>query len=134
MANSQDPDQILWKFRRSVFVWPSAYFIWHIFLFKSFCKPFTTFPHTANLQQTTLKMSTKHIVNLYNCRYNYWKKVETLWQKVKLLVLSNFSSCHDVFKSRPLQMCQKRWERVNVSSVHGSTVIVVVIILWWNAI
>ena len=26
---------------------------------------------TANLQQITLKMTTKNMENLYNCRYNY---------------------------------------------------------------
>ena len=52
-------------------------------------------PHTTNLQQTALKLS-KHMENLYNFRYNYWKK----------LFLSNFTFCHDVFKSRLLQMSQ----------------------------
>ena len=47
--------------------------------------------------------------NLYNCRYNYWEKLKAFWQKEKLLVLGNFSFCHDVFKSRLLQM------RLNVS-------------------
>ena len=31
---------------------------------------------------------------------------KTLWQKEKLLVLSNFSFCHNVFKSLLLRMCQ----------------------------
>ena len=35
---------------------------------------------------------------------SYNKKLKTLWQKKKLLVLSNFSFWHDVFKSRLLQM------------------------------
>ena len=44
--------------------------------------------------------------NLYKCRHNYSKKLYTLWQKEKLLVLSNFSFCYIVFKSRLLQMRQ----------------------------
>ena len=45
----------------------------------------------------------KNMENFYNCRCNYWKKLKTLCQKEKLLVLSNFSYCHNVFKSRLLQ-------------------------------
>ena len=48
----------------------------------------------------------KSMKSLYNCRYNYWKKLKTLLQKEKLLVLSNLTFCHDVFKSRLLQKCQ----------------------------
>ena len=36
--------------------------------------------------------------NLYNCMYDYCKKLKTLWQKEKLLVLSIFSFCQDVFQ------------------------------------
>ena len=37
-------------------------------------KPLIPFPHTANLQQTTLKMSIKIMENFYNCRYKYCMK------------------------------------------------------------
>ena len=37
----------------------------------------------------------------------YWKKLKTLWQKEKLLILSNFFFCQNVFKSRLLQIRQK---------------------------
>ena len=73
------------------------------------------FLHEANLQQTTLKILVKNMRNLYKWRYNYWNKLKTLWQKVNLLVLSNNSICHNVFKSPLLQMCQNvsiMWERV----------------------
>ena len=70
-------------------------------IFYSWFKPFT---HTANQQQTTLKSSTKKYGHLYNCRYNYYEKFKTLWQKEKLLASSNFSYCHNVFKSRLLQV------------------------------
>ena len=46
------------------------------------------------------------MVNLYNCRFNYWKKLKTLWQKEILLVFINFSFCHDVFKSHLQQRCR----------------------------
>ena len=36
--------------------------------------------------------------------YHYWKELKTLWQKKKLLVLSNFYFCHNDFKSHLLQM------------------------------
>ena len=63
------------------------------------------FPHTSKLQQTTFE-------NIYSRSgksvemkvYLLKKKLKTLWQKKKLLVLSNFSFCHDVFKSWLLQM------------------------------
>ena len=43
------------------------------------------FPHTSNMQMTTLK---------------------TLWQMKKLLIISNFSFCHIIFKTILLQMRQ----------------------------
>ena len=36
--------------------------------------------------------------------YNYLRELKTLWQKEKLLVLRNFCLCHNVFKSRLLQI------------------------------
>ena len=54
--------------------------------------------------------------DLFNCRYiyNYWKNLKTLWQKEKLLVLSNFFFCHDVFESSGAGCVKIRllWERV----------------------
>ena len=38
---------------------------------------------------------------------NNWKRLKTLWQREKLLIMSNFSFCPNVFKSRLLQMRQK---------------------------
>ena len=75
-------------------------FLWRISI--ALPRYFNPFSHTANLQQTTLKMSTKNMEHIYNCRNNYWKKLKTLWQMEKLLVLSNFSFCHDILKSRLL--------------------------------
>ena len=64
------------------------------------------FPHTRNLKQTTLKTS----INIQKISRNYGiiteKGFKTFWQKGKLLVLSNFFFCHNVFKSRLLQMHQ----------------------------
>ena len=40
-------------------------------------------------------------------RISLQKELKTLWQREKLLVLSNFSFCHDVFKSRQMQGRQK---------------------------
>ena len=63
-------------------------------------------PHTTNLQQTTLKTSRQNHGNPHKWKYNYWK-LKTMWQKEKLLVLSNFSFCHIVFNWCLLQTCQK---------------------------
>ena len=57
------------------------------------------FPHTTNLQQVTLNIFCQNIEILYNRMDNlYDKKWETLWQKEKFVVLSNFLFCHYVFK------------------------------------
>ena len=77
---------------------------------------------TFSLQQTSLNLSHiqliccrrlskqkgKNTENLSKWNYNDWKKLKTKWQKEKLLVLSNFSFCHNVFKSCRLQRRQKR--------------------------
>ena len=62
---------------------------------------FNPFPHTTILQQTTLNIFCQKEENLYNCIIEwitYDKKWKTLWQKEKLLDLSNFFFCHYVFK------------------------------------
>ena len=33
---------------------------------------------------------------LYEWKYKYWIKVKTLWPKEKLLIINNFSYCHNV--------------------------------------
>ena len=38
--------------------------------------------------------------------YYYWKELKTLWQKEKLLIISNLTVSHYVFKSCLLQMFQ----------------------------
>ena len=48
-----------------------------------------------------------YMENLYKWKFDYWIKLKTLWQKEKLLIMSNFSFCHNVFKSHLLQMRQK---------------------------
>ena len=37
---------------------------------------------------------------------NFYKRVKTLWEKDKLLVTSNFSFSHSVFKRLVLQICK----------------------------
>ena len=64
------------------------------------------FPHTSNLQQTTLKRSGQNTENSYEWKHNYWIYLKTLRQQKKLLIMSNFLFCHIVFKSRLLHMCQ----------------------------
>ena len=41
--------------------------------------------------------------------YSYLIEQKTLWEKQKLLVMSNFSFSHNVFKSRLLLMCQNEY-------------------------
>ena len=84
-------------------------FLVHILIFSPFLNPF---PHTANLQQTTLRMSTKNMENLYNCRYNYWKKLKTLCQKEKLIVWAISPFVTMFWKV----VCW--WERVNQGNLY----------------
>ena len=41
----------------------------------------------------------KHVGNNYKYKYTYGMKLKTLWQKEKLLIMSKFSFCYNVFKS-----------------------------------
>ena len=36
----------------------------------------------------------------YKWKFNYQKELKILWQKEKLLIMSNFFICHNLFKSR----------------------------------
>ena len=97
--------KILWQknLRRNCLnlIMSNFYVFWHnvfIYLFLITSLPFNPFPHTTILQQTTLNTFCQKIENLYNWMDDLWLKVETLCQKEKLLVLSNFSFCHYVFK------------------------------------
>ena len=66
-----------------------------------------TLSHIQQNYSTQLrKHLSKNMENLYKWKYNYWKMLKRLWQKEKLLVLSNCSFCHNFFKSRLLQMPQ----------------------------
>ena len=49
----------------------------------------------------------KHVKNLYKWKHSYWIVLKTLLQKEEVVIISNISFCHDVFKSCPLKMCQK---------------------------
>ena len=66
-------------------------------------KTLNPFPHMTNLQQTTLNI----FVKKWKISIIEWitndLKWKTLWQKEKLLIMSNFFFCYNVFKSRLLQ-------------------------------
>ena len=62
-------------------------------------------PLKIDLQQPTLKMFTKNMENLYNCSYNYWKKLKTFWPREK---------CFQKSSAADASNCVYRWERVNV--------------------
>ena len=57
------------------------------------------FLHITNLQQMILKTSRLNYGTSIFGKFNYWKKFKTLWQMEKLLIMSNFSFCYNVFKS-----------------------------------
>ena len=50
-----------------------------------------------------------NVNNIDKWGYNYLMEMKTLWEKEKLLVTSNFSSSHNVFKSCLLLMCQNEY-------------------------
>ena len=78
--------------------------------------PLSISPYRTILQQTTLKSSGD----------KYGKSIsrilKTLWQKEKLLIMRDFFLCHNVFKSRLLQSCQK-WVSVFRTGYW----------VWWNS-
>ena len=45
-------------------------------------------------------ISAKNIKYLHKWEFNNWIELKTLWLKGKLLIMSNFPFCHNVFKSR----------------------------------
>ena len=85
----------------------------------SFINPF---PHTTNLQQMTFENIYSRYGKSQEMIVTLLKKVESLWQKEKLLIMSNFPFNHNVFKSRLLQTRQnastsgKRLKHVNRES------------------
>ena len=52
---------------------------------------------------------------------NYWKESTTIWQKRKLLTVSNFSFCHDLFKLSPLRMSLHVWKGKICSQYYNKT-------------
>ena len=65
--------------------------------------------YTLNLsliQQICSKQPSKHLglfmENLYKEMFHYWKEFK-MWQKMKLLIMNNFSFCHNILKSRLLR-------------------------------
>ena len=63
------------------------------------------------IQQINSRQLWKHLVknmkNLYKWKFNHWKELKTLRQKVKLLIMSNFTFCQKSFKSQKSSACGK---------------------------
>ena len=78
-------------------------------------KTLNLFPHT------TMNIFCQNMLNLYNWMDNsYDWKWKTLWQKEKLLILSNFFFCHYVFKRPSAAKASESVfmrERVNLSCI-----------------
>ena len=53
----------------------------------------------------------KKCKNLIKWKYHYWIELKTLWQRKELLIMSNFSFCHNVFNNCLLQKHPKVSER-----------------------
>ena len=49
----------------------------------------------------------KIMEHIFYVKFNYRNELNTLWQKDKLIIISNISICHIVFKSRLLQRPEK---------------------------
>ena len=77
----------------------------YLHIFSQRLNPFT---HTTNLQQTLYHFFfiLDSVENLNKWKNNYLLNLRMLWQKVKLLIMSNVSIFHNVFKSCMLKMCQ----------------------------
>ena len=68
------------------------------------CWPFPTYNQFTADDFKNLLANVKHIHHL---EFNYQNELNTLWQKEKLLALSNFSFWNNVFKIRLLWSLQK---------------------------
>ena len=82
-----------------------------------------TFSHIQKIcNRQTLKTLTQKY--LYKWKFNYWIKLQILLQKKKLLIMSNFTFCHNVFKSRQIVSACGKWlmfslpEQIHQSSFH----------------
>ena len=56
-------------------------------------------PQTTHLPQTTLKTLTETFRNSLKMKEHLLNKVVNIVKKEKLIIMSNFSYCHNVFKS-----------------------------------
>ena len=64
-----------------------------------------SYPHIVFIKYSLIfcsrrsfKQSGKVMKNPNKWKFNYWKELKTLWQKEKLLIISNISFFHNVFK------------------------------------
>ena len=68
----------------------------------------------SHIQQICSRLLWKHthknMETFFKWKYNYKIVLKKLWQMEKLFMMSNFSICQDVFRSRLLQ----RWQKASV--------------------
>ena len=70
-------------------------------------KVFNLLPHMPILGSANSAANKDTVSKIWtNGGYNYLIELKTLWEKEKLLVTSNFSFSHSVFKSCLMLMCQ----------------------------
>ena len=67
---------------------------------------FNPFPDTTTLQKILWNHLGKYMKNFYKWKHDYWIELKTLRQKELLVITSNFSFSHNVFKSHMLKMHQ----------------------------
>ena len=72
---------------------------------------FNDFPHkcTSNSADDIKNILAKMNKNSIYKGFIIKIELKVLWQKEKLLMMSNFSFCHNVFKSRLMQRLQKAY-------------------------
>ena len=69
---------------------------------------FNPFPNDKSLDSSKLKEFADNNFKFDENGRMFSKQVETLWEKEKLLVTSNFSFSHGVFKRLVLQTCKNQ--------------------------
>ena len=99
---------------------PPKMYLYKIFVLSSLRKEGGGGGGALTLSQTTnwkrLQTTISNLVKMAESTPNRWK---TLWEKEKLLVTSNFSFSHNVFKRHVLQTRKTRaffWEKVKAST------------------
>ena len=108
--------------------------VWDCFFPKLFMMMYYPCPKTTLSSSQLWKPLGKTMENIYKGKFKYEKELKTSWQNEKLLIMSNFSLPHNVFKMHLLQRLQKTsvcWKWLKSCPF---MFILPILMLFWNEI